>query len=415
MVPCSCEWARRSKNSCAPSRAKPLRTQLYPRLLTRRRPSPLAPRLSPLASALRSVISCVAKLLSDMASEVIRGIEGGQTESPVGALAGVPVQSMPPPPHAANRRAAAPAAAGFAAPANAPSTAAAAPLSHAPAHVQTAHRTAGNDVWSRAQAIGMNTMRRLSFFSSPGAPTPGSAGRGVHYSARAYAQNHNPYAPYAPALSRSQSYPAPFASPVPPASGAESAPVAVAISVTVAAGPATSGPAAALTTVRVSAPRDMSWLLVLKRVEARLLVAGVMPLQHAVAGLRAADGSTVVSAEDLREGEAFEADLVAVGSEGAAAGLGSCGPLGEGGAAGLHPGAPSSACAPRTASSGGASETAASSDGEQQHPPEPLVDGGAPVPAVLFQSPPSSTGSGPAALRKRKARLEGRARVEGLT
>ena len=57
----------------------------------------------------------------------------------------------------------------------------------------------------------------------------------------------------------------------------------------------------------------------------------------------------------------------------------------------------------------------ASSDGEQHHPPEPLVDGGAPVPAVLFQSPPSSTGSGLAALRKRKARLEGRARVEDLT
>jgi len=47
----------------------------------------------------------------------------------------------------------------------------------------------------------------------------------------------------------------------------------------------------------------------LERVEARLLAAGALRVGQTVAGLRAAEGANVVSAEDVRHGETLEALL----------------------------------------------------------------------------------------------------------
>lgn len=249
------------------------------------------------------MLVCVAKLLSDMVSEVIRGMEGKQTESPPPQQPGAGSGGSLAPPPLANRRHAgvggtcAPAAAG---PAAAPSSL----LFSGGKAASSAHPAQRSDVWSRAQGHVLGTMRRLSFFSSPGA-TP------VHYGIQSGRQRAA-HLSGAPSLQRSQSYPnpMPFSSPPPSAAGVDLRGADVAITVSTVGGPTNT--VATTAPLRVVVSTRMDWAALLKRVESRLSVAGALPPQHVVAGLRAADRAQLVSAEDIREGDALEAELAPI-------------------------------------------------------------------------------------------------------
>ena len=225
--------------------------------------------------------------------------------------------------------------------------------------------------WSRVGGAVVNTMRRLSFLSTPGgtrgrlshregaAYTPGSrffGGATTPYSRMA---SHTPYAfdgAAPPALGRSSSMP--FASPGFRAGGGPAQPVppatvAFGVVVTTADPPRATGFNAATTlqpadgtsmVVRVSAPVGLTGNELYDRVEQRLRDAGALPrpvpllvqeeaLPEAdvavvsamqplrvevpvtpedvtgVTALRAADGARVVAAEDVRAGETLTAEI----------------------------------------------------------------------------------------------------------
>ena len=252
------------------------------------------------------MLVCVAKLLVDIASDLILDAEGHAGRSPANALA--PADEAPGAPAAFTQRrtaAAAPASA-FVSENPFGAAPAAEPPPPRPPTVRINSTSNQPGTLRKAESRGsmashvLGTMRRLTFFSSPsGTPRSnalflsGGGGRQV------------------PPVQRSRTFPnelpqMPFGSPVPTNhnSNGHAAAAARSVSFSVLVGGNRTP-----SVVRVSALATMAGRQLYSRVESRLLSAGALPAEHAVAGLRAADGAKVVSTEDIREGETLEAQV----------------------------------------------------------------------------------------------------------
>ena len=215
------------------------------------------------------MIVCAAKLVTDLVSEVVKGLEQRTSETPDAAAAAAAGD--------ANGGHMARTAAADGAGALAPAANAAAPAprttSGAAVPVPSAVKKNTSNSALGSQTLGhvIGTMRRLSFFSSPGA-TP------KH---RVPSSSDFPRAPNDPAR--------PLASPA--------FPDRVRISVSVGGTP-----------VRVTVPYALtSWEAVLTHVTNRLHKGDAMRAGEEVSGLYGSDGSRVVSIQDLRDGETLTA------------------------------------------------------------------------------------------------------------
>jgi len=266
------------------------------------------------------MLVCIAKLCFDMASDLIQDAEGHYSRSPVAGQTGdSPVASAPAPGAPAGARTGKPPDANGgpgALPAiddesleavrrhlaPAPQAAPPPPAGQTPFPARKADSRDSHQPWSRSAGHVLTTIRRLSFFSSPGAATPhGTAAR-----QRSRSIGHHSDTP---AVQRSASLPnggatVPFGSP-PPQRYDAMALSSVAFAVVVS-GEAGGAPGAA---VRVSAPSTLGSAQLHARVEERLRAAGALPIGHAIRRLHGSDGARVVLAEDVREGETLAAEL----------------------------------------------------------------------------------------------------------
>ena len=152
-------------------------------------------------------------------------------------------------------------------------------------------------------------MRRLSFFSSPGA-TPAH-----HATASRRRHSHD-----APGVRRSVSMPhassMALASPL-QTSYDDLAVSSVAFTVVPtgdATGDATGDGAFKVEGVRVSAPSNVGGAQLCARVEERLRAAGALRAGHSIIALRGSDGARVVFAEDVRDGETLAAEVCTTGN-----------------------------------------------------------------------------------------------------
>lgn len=258
------------------------------------------------------MLVCVAKMLWDMASDAIRTTEG-RVRSP-NLPEGSSTDEMPPPaPEPAVRQRAAARGSQEASEAFFPSGSG---LHVPPPDAHPSHPSA-NRYWSRALLL-ERTMRRLSFFSSPGASPAHFAGLPSHPRSRACSGggvSAGAHPPACPSLLRSQSHGVvpTYASPAHAAAvtfpDGDVTVLSIAVSLPSSAGCAGTG----VRSIRVTAPSSLAWGELLRRVESRLLAVGAMGTHKTVHGLRAADGCQIVSAEDLRDGERVEAELATAG------------------------------------------------------------------------------------------------------